>query len=137
RTPGAPCRSRRGSGRSGPTSASCIRSRSSIGRTRRRSPHGRERSMRDRRILICAAVAGLLIAQAPAARAAKTPALAYTGGNDRAATATLLQRFSKVGPFVSLSGGVLAAARPGAGGTSDVLGFDAATGAERFTIDDA
>lgn len=97
--------------------------------------------MRDRRIPMCAVVALLLIAQAPAAEAAKTPALAYTGGNDRAATATLsgtvLQRFSKVGPFVSLSGGVLAAARPGAGGTSDVLGFDAATGAELFTIDDA
>jgi len=97
--------------------------------------------MRDRRILICAVVAGLLIAEAPPSAATMTPAIAYTGGSDRAATATLsgtvLHRFSRVGPFVSLSGGVLAAERPGAQGTSDVLGFDAATGARLFTIHDA
>jgi len=59
--------------------------------------------------------------------------LVYSGGSSKAITAaldgTVLQRFSKASPYLSLSGGVLAAAHLLPDGlSSNVLGLDAKTG---------
>jgi hypothetical protein len=87
-------------------------------------------------VFAVAAVAGT-----PGAGAALPPRISYdtTTGSLRAAalngmvTATWADR----SPYQSLSGGIVAAARPGTNGGSKVIGSDAVTGTTTFTISDA
>ena len=91
---------------------------------------------------LAVAIAALAIAIAATPSGADgVPQLAYTGGASLARTAlldgTVVHRFRNLEPFASLDGNVLVGSRPTPKGTgSNLIGFDATTGAVLFKVRD-
>lgn len=94
-----------------------------------------------RAVSVALAVAVALGWAATAATALGPPLVAYDTNAGAVRTAaldgTVASSVANRSPYLSLSGGVLASARPTASGGSKVIGTDAVTGAALFTINDA